>query len=224
MSICDNILLTQEIVIDIRLRGKPANVVIKLDIAKAYDKSLGFFKSTRGVKEGDELSPALFILSAEVLSRSLNKLFEDKSFVGFGMPKWSDPLNHLTYDNDTIIFASVHPPSLSKIMEVRDITGFAKGKFPFTYLGCPIFYSRRRNDYYDDLINKVKAKLHSCKGKLLSFGEKATLISSVLQSMPVHMLSVLDPPKNILKHLHKLFARFFWSTNVTAQFRIMTSA
>ncbi|XP_070045468.1 uncharacterized protein [Nicotiana tomentosiformis] len=36
-SIFENILLTQEIVTDIILRGKPANVVIKLDMAKAYD-------------------------------------------------------------------------------------------------------------------------------------------------------------------------------------------
>nr|XP_016487821.1 PREDICTED: uncharacterized protein LOC107807882 [Nicotiana tabacum] len=37
-SIFENILLTQEIVTDIRLREKPANVVIKLDMAKAYDR------------------------------------------------------------------------------------------------------------------------------------------------------------------------------------------
>ncbi|XP_075091889.1 uncharacterized protein LOC142172035 [Nicotiana tabacum] len=147
-SISENILLTQEIVTDIRLRGNPANVVIKLDMAKAYDR---------------------------VLWRSLNKLFEDKSFVGFGMPKWSDPLNHLAYADDMIIFASAHPPSLSKIMAVGAITGFARGK-------------------------------------LLSCGGKTTLISSVLQSMPVHMLSVLDPPNSILGNLHKTFARFFWST------------
>ncbi|XP_075109238.1 uncharacterized protein LOC142181027 [Nicotiana tabacum] len=128
-SIFENILLTQEIITNIRLRGKPANVVIKFDMAKAYDmvswkyllhvlgkigfseqfinmvwnlvsnnwysvlvngQSSGFFKSTKGVK----------------------------SFMGFGMPKWSDPLNHLAYADDTIIFASAHPPSLSKIMVV----------------------------------------------------------------------------------------------------------
>ncbi|XP_075085049.1 uncharacterized protein LOC142168286 [Nicotiana tabacum] len=271
-SIFENILLTQEIVTDIRLRGKPANVVIKLDMAKAYDRvswkyllhvlrkmgfsehfinmvwnlmsnnwysvlvngqSSGFFKSTRGVKQGDPLSPALFILSAEVLSRSLNKLFEDKSFVGFGMPKWSDSLNHLAYADDTIIFASAHLSSLNTIMAVWGTmrryqalgatTGFARGKFPFTYLGCPIFYTRRRKDYYEELIKKVKAKLHSWKGKLLSFGGKATLISSVLQSMPVHMLSVLDPPNNILGHLHKTFARFFWSTKEEGRSRYWAS-
>lgn len=47
----------------------------------------GFFHSTIGVKQGNPLSPALFILSAEVLSRSLNKLFDNNLFKGYGMPK-----------------------------------------------------------------------------------------------------------------------------------------
>ncbi|XP_075091576.1 uncharacterized protein LOC142171774 [Nicotiana tabacum] len=205
-----------EIVTDIRLRAKPANVMIKLDMAKAYDRvswnqASGFFKSTRGVKQGDPLSPLLFMLSAEVLSRSLNKMFEDKDFIGFGMPKWSEPLNHLTYADDTIIFASTQPESLKKA--VRDATGFARWEFSFTNLGCPIFYTRRSKYYYNDLIEKVKAKLHSWKRKLLSFGGEATLITSVLQSMPVHMLSMLDPTNNVIEHLHKMFERFFLSTN-----------
>ncbi|XP_059291461.1 uncharacterized protein LOC132044942 [Lycium ferocissimum] len=37
-SIIENVLLTQEIVTDIKKRGKPANVIIKLDMAKAYDR------------------------------------------------------------------------------------------------------------------------------------------------------------------------------------------
>ncbi|XP_075097905.1 uncharacterized protein LOC107806484 [Nicotiana tabacum] len=176
-------------------------------------QSSDFSKSTRGVKQGDPLSPTLFILSAEVLSRSLNKFFEDSSFIGFGRPKWTDPLNHLAYADDTIIFALAHQDSLMKLMvvlvnyekisgqlinkskssyymhanvanslfqEVGDATRFAKGEFPFTYLGCPIFYTRRSKDYYEALIKKVKAKRHSWKGKLLSYGSKATLITSVL--------------------------------------------
>ncbi|XP_059315792.1 secreted RxLR effector protein 78-like [Lycium ferocissimum] len=139
--IIENVLLTQEVVSDIRLRGKPANVVLKLDMAKAYDRvswdflarvlrkmgfaevfidmiwrliannwysvlfngqASGFFHSTRGVKQGDPLSPALFILFAEVLSRALNSLFEDNGFRSYGMPKWSANLNHLAYADDTI--------------------------------------------------------------------------------------------------------------------------
>nr|XP_016516046.1 PREDICTED: uncharacterized protein LOC107832693 [Nicotiana tabacum] len=234
MSIFENILLTQEIVTDIRLRDKPANVVIKLDMENTYDRISWKYMLHLLRRMG----------FAEAFINMLNQLFEDKSFIGFGMSKWSCHLNHLAYADDTIIFASAHPPSLSKIIgilgryeqisgqlinkakisyymhtnithdlcrSVGNITYFARGEFPFTYLGCPIFYTIRRKDYYDDLVKKVKAKLHSWKGKLLSFGGKATLITSVLQSMPVHLLSALDPPKNILVHLHKIFARFFWS-------------
>lgn len=42
-SIIENALLTQEIVTDIRKKGNPANVVIKIDMAKAYDRVYWFF-------------------------------------------------------------------------------------------------------------------------------------------------------------------------------------
>ncbi|XP_060190461.1 uncharacterized protein LOC132619634 [Lycium barbarum] len=119
-SIMENILLTQEIVFDITLRTKDANVIIKLDMAKACDrvswlfltKQQGFFQSTRGVKQGDPLSPTLFILAAEVLSRSLNALHQKVQFKGFGMPKWSPKVNHLAYVDDMIIFTSADVVSL----------------------------------------------------------------------------------------------------------------
>ena len=37
-TIVENILLTQEIVRDIRIRNKSANLVVKLDMTKAYDR------------------------------------------------------------------------------------------------------------------------------------------------------------------------------------------
>lgn len=166
-----------------------------------------------GVKQGDPLSPALFFLSVKVLSKSLNKLFEDKRFVSYGMPNGTCLLNYLDYADDTIIFVSTGPYSSKMIVEVLTkyehtygqlinkskssfymhfnvvgalfnsvggISGFTRVEFPFTYLGYPIVCIRRRKDYYDDLIKKVKTKLHSWKGKLLSYGGKTTLISCVL--------------------------------------------
>ena len=42
-SIIENVPLTQEIVANIKKRGKPTNVVIKLDMSKAYDRVSWFF-------------------------------------------------------------------------------------------------------------------------------------------------------------------------------------
>lgn len=67
-------------------------------------KRYGFFHSTRGLKQGDPLSPAQFILGAEVLSRSLNMLHSLPDYHGFYMEIRGPPVNHLRFADDTILF------------------------------------------------------------------------------------------------------------------------
>ncbi|WMV50801.1 hypothetical protein MTR67_044186 [Solanum verrucosum] len=78
----------------------------------------GFFQSSRGVNQGDPLSPALFILTTEVLTRALNSLFNNEAYMSYGLPKWSDNINHLAYADDTIIFTSVDGKSLNILMQI----------------------------------------------------------------------------------------------------------
>ncbi|WMV32127.1 hypothetical protein MTR67_025512 [Solanum verrucosum] len=220
-SIIENVLLTQEIITDIRKRGKPINVIMKLDIAKAYDRvswyffmkvlrkmgfsevfidliwrlisnnwysvlvngqSHGFFYSTKGAKQGDPLSPALFILSAEVLSRALNSLFEDGQFVGYGLPKWSAKLNHLSYADDTIIFASTNKYSLEKIVSILQEYEVQSGQ----------------------KVNKDKSAYY------------------LLQNVAVEVIQQVEctaivPPMCVVKELRRIFAKFFWSNKVTGR-------
>lgn len=122
------------------------------------------------------MSPTLFIIVAEVLSRGLNSVYKDKDFIGFGLPKWSPEINHLSYADDTILFCSGDRVSIKKMMNVlrsyeevsgqlinkaksffylhekspsifsirlRKLKGIKQGDFPFTYLGCPVYYGRK---------------------------------------------------------------------------------
>ncbi|XP_059294433.1 uncharacterized protein LOC132047401 [Lycium ferocissimum] len=122
----------------------------------------GFFHSTKGVKQGDPLSPALFILSAEVLTRALNALFDGQDFKRYMMPKWSSNLNHLAYADDTIVFASADKKSLELTMSTLKAYEDSSG--------CPITHARKRKVDYTDLIKKIRDKLQAWKGKLLSPG------------------------------------------------------
>ena len=71
-------------------------------------KRYGFFHCTRNLKKGDPLSPALFILGEEVLSRSLNTLHYHPDYYGFCMEKRSPQVNHLIFaDYNTLHFKIV---------------------------------------------------------------------------------------------------------------------
>lgn len=39
------------------------------------------------------------------------------------------------------------------------------------------------------------------------------LIKHVLSAMPVHLLSICQPPKTIIKHIERVFANFFWGSS-----------
>lgn len=87
-------------------------------------RSYGFFKSQKGLKQGNHLSLALFIIATKILSRSLNRLIEDSHYRGYGLSKWSPKINHLAYEADTILFGS--PDRSSFIMMMRVIRDYKK--------------------------------------------------------------------------------------------------
>lgn len=54
-----------------------------------------------------------------------------------------------------------HLTNIEVYNKVEGITGIMRQDLPFTYLGCPILYSRRKMDHYQGLITKVLDKLQS---------------------------------------------------------------
>ncbi|XP_019223710.1 PREDICTED: uncharacterized protein LOC109205453 [Nicotiana attenuata] len=139
----------------------------------------GFFKSRRGVKQGDPLSPTLFILAAHVLGRALDALFDNLNFIGIGMPKWSHNINYLSNADDTIIFCSSHYGAVQLVMNVLGEYEAASGqkinkqkssfymheKAPVeSEFRCPIFYSTRQKEFYKNTLFKVQERQSAWKG------------------------------------------------------------
>ncbi|VFQ75956.1 unnamed protein product [Cuscuta campestris] len=66
----------------------------------------GFFTSSRGLRQGDPLSPGLFIIGAELISQMLNQRIQQQASCLFSQPNGISPLNHLAFADDMIIFTS----------------------------------------------------------------------------------------------------------------------
>ena len=65
-----------------------------------------FFHSTRGLKQGDPLSPGQLILSTEVLSRIINYLYQNTMYRDYFMEPKGAQINYLIFADDVIIFSN----------------------------------------------------------------------------------------------------------------------
>jgi len=72
----------------ILLNGEPSNV----------------FTPTRGIRQGDPLSPYLFIIMSNILSTLMNKAVQDGSIKGIRLKPTCPILSHLLFADDAIFF------------------------------------------------------------------------------------------------------------------------
>ncbi|VFQ95836.1 unnamed protein product, partial [Cuscuta campestris] len=187
----ENILFAQEMIHCLDNSGGSANVAIK-----------GFFKMERGIKQGDPLSPLLFILGSEGLSRMIKAKVAEGFLKAFNTGR-TPPPSHLAYADDIIFFLNGHCRNLLKFKGLLNMFLAASGhqinlsKSHF-YTGAKVNHAIKSNmertlgmregklpiSYLGATIGKGKMKKAHCKKVILHFDSYLnTWFSKVLNQM-----------------------------------------
>lgn len=173
--ITENILLAKEIMADIDRPVRGHNTILKLDMAKAYDRvewdylfkmlrlfgfsnrfvsliaqmisncwftismngiSRGYFKSTRGLRQGDPLAPALFIIAEELLSRGLSHLFLTCKCKYFHLARDVHRVSHILFADDSVIFMNGELASYKQLIRFLNLYETVSGQKVNAHKSC----------------------------------------------------------------------------------------
>ncbi|XP_049391646.1 uncharacterized protein LOC125856127 [Solanum stenotomum] len=231
-QIMDAALITSECV-DSRIKGEIPGIMCKLDIEKAYDHvnwefllnilrqmgfsilvnggSAGFFPFERGLRQGDPLSPFLFILAMEDLNSMIRVANYNDWIKGFNISNQSGvnlQICHLLYANDTLIFCN---PKVEQML--ASILQCNIEHLLTTDLGIPFGNNHKELELWDGIIEKTEKMLANRKANYLSLGGRVTLINLVLDALPTYVMSLFPLPAKVEERLDKLRRDFLWSGN-----------
>ncbi|GKD38991.1 hypothetical protein Tco_1259198, partial [Tanacetum coccineum] len=80
---------------------------------------------------------------------------------------------------------------------------------PFVYLGSKVGASMSRIHSWNEVIDRVTARLSKWKMKTLFMGGRLTLLKSVLGSMSIYHMSIFKVPMKVLQRLESIRCHFF---------------
>ncbi|GAA0156695.1 hypothetical protein LIER_14125 [Lithospermum erythrorhizon] len=107
--------------------------------------------------------------------------------------------------NSCILSEKTTPARASIVLKA---TEFRRGALPFTYLGIPIYKGKRQVFLFDALIEKIRERLASWSCNHLSFGARITFLQSVLNTLPMYDLQVMQMPAEVYKKIERIFNKF----------------
>lgn len=81
----------------------------------------GFFPSSRGIRQGDPLSPALFTFLADLLSRILSQAEQDDKISGIKTARTGPRVSHLMYADDLVIYCKADMEETREIKNCLDL-------------------------------------------------------------------------------------------------------
>ncbi|GKE01280.1 RNA-directed DNA polymerase, eukaryota, reverse transcriptase zinc-binding domain protein [Tanacetum coccineum] len=141
------------------------------------------FQFYKGLKQGDPLSPFLFILVMESLHLSFQRVVDAGMYKGIKLSP-SLNLSHMFYTDNAVFVGQWCDGNIKTLVHFRV-------------------------QAWNEVVDRVKAWLSNWKMKALSIGGRLTLLKSILGSMPIFHMSIFRVPLSVLRMLESIRSHFF---------------
>lgn len=198
------------------------------------------FRHARGLRQGDPLSPLLFILAIDPLQRIIEKA-ANEGLLSPVLPK-AARLRCSLYADDAAIFAAPTAVEMERLQKILNFFGTCSGlrvsmakteiypirlestavqsiiqnfpgkvcSFLGKYLGLPLHLRKLRKIDVQPLLDKIGAKLPTWKGRFLSLAGRETLVKTVLTSQPIYHMTAFLEQKWLIRCIDRLRRSFLW--------------
>ena len=203
----------------------------------------GLIHPSRGLRQGDPLSPFLFLFCAEGLNALLTQAARTGEIRGYSICRSGPKITHLFFADDCLLFCRATSFECEKIQNIlawyevasgqqvnsdktmaffsRNTSKAIQGELQILsrvpvirnyekYLGLPSFVGRQKKVCFNQIKERIWAKMQGWKEKLLSQAGKDVMIKAVIQSILTYSMSVLRLPIGLLKDIEVMIRKFWW--------------
>ena len=155
----------------------------------------GSITPLRGLRQGDPISPYLFLLCGEGLSAMIKKKEREGLIRGVAAARQAPRISHLFFADDSIIFCRATVDECEQVAKV---------------LGLPPLIGRAKKKAFNRIKDQVGRKIAGWKGKLLSNAGREVLIKAVAQATPTYTMNVFKLPDSLCSELNSMMGGFWW--------------
>eukprot|EP00253_Pinus_taeda_P018997 PITA_18997 len=153
------------------------------------------FNASRGLRQGDPLSPFLFIIAAEGLGRYFKKEARDGNIQGLKLWGHRTIVTHQQFVDDIMIYCKATLQEVKRIKKILEI--FMEGS------GMEVNNDKSRTFFFN-IAEPVKKHLTRV------MGYRVVLLKATIQAIPIYPLSVMATPKGICNKLVEIYRKFLW--------------